>query len=63
VKASKTFCVLVAYTDPQKTSRTSKEAKAMRFALQPNGKSRARGQVCKVVGDLSVSGFVGFVCP
>jgi hypothetical protein len=37
VQASETFCVLVAYTDPQKVLRTSKEPKAMRFAVQPNG--------------------------
>jgi hypothetical protein len=37
VKASKTFCVLVAYTDPQKVLGESKEPKAMRFAVQPNG--------------------------
>jgi hypothetical protein len=27
----------VAYTDPQNVSRASKEPKAMRFAVQPNG--------------------------
>jgi hypothetical protein len=37
VKASETFCVLVAYTELQKVLRGSKEAKAMRFAVQPNG--------------------------
>jgi hypothetical protein len=37
VKASKTFWVLVAYTDPQKVSGASKEPKAIRFAVQPNG--------------------------
>src|SRR5215217_5151846 len=37
VKASETFCVLVAYTDPQKVLGESKEPKAMRFAVQPNG--------------------------
>jgi hypothetical protein len=37
VKASETFCVLVAYTDPQKVLRASKNPKAMRFAVQPNG--------------------------
>jgi hypothetical protein len=37
VKASETFCVLVAYTDPQKVSRESKEPKAMGFPVQPNG--------------------------
>jgi hypothetical protein len=36
VKASETFCVLVAYTDPQIVLRPSKEPKAMRFAVQPN---------------------------
>jgi hypothetical protein len=29
--------VLVDYTDPQKVLRASKEHKAMRFAVQPNG--------------------------
>jgi hypothetical protein len=29
--------VLVAYTDPQKVSRASKEPKEARFAVQPNG--------------------------
>jgi hypothetical protein len=37
VKASETFCVLVAYTDPQKALGASKEPKAMRYAVQPNG--------------------------
>jgi hypothetical protein len=37
VKASKSFCMLVAYTDPQKVLATSKEPKAMRSAVQPNG--------------------------
>src|SRR5215204_382837 len=37
VKASETFCGSVAYTDPQKVLRASKEPKAMRFAVQPNG--------------------------
>jgi hypothetical protein len=37
VKASETFCVLVAYTDPQKVLGASKEPKAMWFAVQPNG--------------------------
>jgi hypothetical protein len=32
-----TFCVLVAYTDPQKVSGASKEPMAMRFAVQANG--------------------------
>ena len=32
VKASETFCVLVAYTEPQKVLGASKEPKAMRFA-------------------------------
>jgi hypothetical protein len=31
VKASKTFCVLVANTDPQKVLGASKEPKAMRL--------------------------------
>jgi hypothetical protein len=37
VKVLETFCVLVAYTDPQKVLGASKEPKAMRFAVQPNG--------------------------
>jgi hypothetical protein len=37
VKASESFCVLVAYTDPQKVIGASEEPKAMRFAVQPNG--------------------------
>jgi hypothetical protein len=37
VKALETFCVLVAYTYPQKVLGASKEPKAMRFAVQPNG--------------------------
>jgi hypothetical protein len=37
VKASETFCVLAAYTDPQKVFRASEEPEAMRFAVQPNG--------------------------
>jgi hypothetical protein len=37
VTASKTFCVLVACTDPQKPLRASKEPKAMRLTVQPNG--------------------------
>ena len=36
-KASKTFCVLVACTYPQKVLGTSKEPEAMRFAVQPDG--------------------------
>ena len=37
MKASETICVLAAYTDPQIVSQASKEPKAMRFAVQPNG--------------------------
>jgi hypothetical protein len=37
VKASATFCVLVTYPEAQKVSLASKEPKAMRFAVQPNG--------------------------
>src|SRR5215210_2701077 len=37
VKAAESFCVLVAYTDPQKLLGVSKEPKAMRLAVQPNG--------------------------
>jgi hypothetical protein len=37
VEASGTFCVLVAYTDPQKIQWASEEPKEMRFAVQPNG--------------------------
>jgi hypothetical protein len=37
VKASKTFWVLVAYTEAQKVLGASREPKAMRFAVQPNG--------------------------
>src|SRR5215213_8201734 len=37
VKASGTFCVLVAYTDTQKVLRASRESEEMRFAVQPNG--------------------------
>ncbi len=37
VKASESFCGLVAYTDPQKLLGASKEPKAMLFAVQPNG--------------------------
>jgi hypothetical protein len=37
VKASETFCASVAYTDAQKVLGASKEPKAMRFAVQPNG--------------------------
>jgi hypothetical protein len=37
VKASKTSRVLVAYTDPRKVLGASKEPKALRFAVQPNG--------------------------
>jgi hypothetical protein len=29
------------YTDPQKVQRTSRETEEMRFAVQPNGLSRA----------------------
>jgi hypothetical protein len=37
VKAKETFYVLVAYTERQKVLGASKEPKAMRFAVQPNG--------------------------
>jgi hypothetical protein len=37
VKASETFCVLAAYTDPQKVSRAFKVPSEMRIAVQPNG--------------------------
>src|SRR5215210_5718934 len=37
VKSSETFGVLAAYSDPRKVFRASKEPKAMRFAVQPNG--------------------------
>jgi hypothetical protein len=37
VKVSETFCGSVACTDPQKVLGTSKEPKAMRLAVQPNG--------------------------
>jgi hypothetical protein len=36
-KASKSFWVLVAYTEGQKVLGGSNEPKAMRFAVQPNG--------------------------
>jgi len=37
VKGSQTFCVLVASTEAQKVLRASREPKAMRFVVQPNG--------------------------
>jgi hypothetical protein len=37
VKASETFRVLAAYTDPQKVSEACEEPSEIRFAVQANG--------------------------